>query len=218
MGMRRIFGGVVGLGLSCLLAIVVNGDSPSWVIAILVALVGVAAIGWFVIPSDKEAPMQPEHDQSATSAASTSGDHSPAVSASHTGEGDILIDQSVVHHYPSSSSEPLTFHGERLLGKPIPDLFKIFDEHTSLHAQRLVEPFIKRPVLLEGVVTEIDAMEDHIYMSLDVESPRYFHAIFEPTWLNRLAELNRGDKVKVIGLLAKIGLNSLTVADAELVD
>jgi hypothetical protein len=50
--------------------------------------------------------------------ATTSGDHSPATSASHSGTGDINIDQSV-HYSPSTE---ITYKGERLLGKSIGDL------------------------------------------------------------------------------------------------
>jgi hypothetical protein len=124
--------------------------------------------------------MTDEESRDSTSEATTSGDHSPAASGSHSGTGNINIDQSV-HHSPPT--EALTFQGERLIGKSPEELLGYYQTHTGIQAERLVKPFIGKPIRTGGTTNHITGLPDGtIFVLLMMPDGKMVQAKFEESW------------------------------------
>jgi hypothetical protein len=164
------------------------------------------------IPEDELAPVR----GAVETIAQTSGDHSPAASASHTGHGDVNIDQST-HHYVGNE-KPLPFGGEPLVQKPIQELMAFYDLHTSLQADRLVEAFLGRPIRVTGILANVtDRNKDSLQMQLELGN-KYGSAWFSGDWRSRLAEIDKMTKVSIVGRIKDLDSMGVSLADCELVD
>lgn len=156
-----------------------------------------------------------DESRDAISNAATSGDQSPAVGAAHSGTGDINIDQSV-NYGPAAQ---LTYRGERLLSKTLEELLGYFETHTSLQAERLVEPFIGKPLHVEGRVANIRRVGDaFVSVHLRNEVSDMILASFAPSWEDRLAEPNLNDELALVGRITEIAMARLSLEDCQLID
>jgi hypothetical protein len=160
--------------------------------------------------------MTDEEKRESASEATTSGDQSPAASASHSGTGDINIDQSV---HPPTPTEALTYQGERLIGKSPEELLGYFDTHTGIQAQRLVAPFMGKPIRTGGTTNNIVALPDAtILVLLEMPNGKVIQAKFEQSWNDRLSEPNKGDPLDLLGRIESFGVGGFSLVECELVD
>lgn len=155
-----------------------------------------------------------DESRDTTSGATTSGDHSPAASASHSGTGDIHIDQSVTY----GNSTKLTYEGERLLGKTVEELTGHFQTHTSIQAERLVKPFIGKPLRAEGKIINIKRYYDAVIAHLADGASDMILAYFPLSLEDRLAEPNLGDPLALMGRIQEINESGVTLLDCQLIE
>jgi hypothetical protein len=152
----------------------------------------------------------------AKSEAITSGDHSPAANASHSGTGDIRIDQSTHHH--QSSAGVSRYQGERILTKSPAELAGYYESHTSLQADRLIAAFIGKPLVIRGAVQNVNALLDGASVLLRDENRLWMSVDFSTEWKDRLSELNRDDEVQIVGRIKEISASTVDLSEGELVE
>lgn len=145
--------------------------------------------------------------------ATTSGDHSPAANAHHSGVGDISIDQSTHHH---AVEEHPPFGGDPLIQKSAEEIIGFYEEHTALQADRLVETFLGRPIRVTGMLFNASGGEDNIQVQLGL-GERYVTAWFSGNWRSRLAELDKMTKVTIAGRLKSVDGIGISLDECELV-
>jgi hypothetical protein len=209
---------LAGFLATTIVAILTTSGHPSWIlIGVLAVALGGAIVGWFLTrPSGEDARAKGEPLALATS---TTGDNSPAVSASHSGAGDIHIDQSTHHHAEAERAAQRSYRGERLLSKSAKQLMAYYDEHTSLQADRLVAPFLGKPLLVEGSVKNVsDLGEDGVLVLLQDDEGRWLSGGFADSWRDRLAEVDLDAHLSFMGLLRKVGGRTIDLIECELPD
>lgn len=151
----------------------------------------------------------------ATASAETSGDHSPAASAHHSGTGDISIDQST-HHHAVTVEESLPFGGDPFIQKSAEEIIGFYEKHTDLQADRLVEIFLGRPIQVTGVLFNVSGGEGRIQVQIMLGG-NYVTAWFSSDWLSRLAELDKMTTVTIVGRLREVGGMGISLDECELV-
>jgi hypothetical protein len=111
--------------------------------------------------------------------------------------------------------------GRTLVGVTPEYLTELFDEHTSIQAEKLIEAFIGKWMRLSGPVGNVSAIgEDAVSVSLKSETfehPVVFLRFYgKCTIENQLRVLKKGDEITVIGQIREVTSMWIELENCEL--
>lgn len=115
-------------------------------------------------------------------------------------------------------------HGERStrdVVKVTPEyLLGLFRQHTSIQAQRLIQPFLGQRMRVSGVIGDVSATSNFVSLVFGTDGhldPR-LRMYFDLEWADRLAVLPRGTQLTVVGRIDEVSKGGLELEDCELED
>jgi hypothetical protein len=93
-----------------------------------------------------------------------------------------------------------------------------FGTHTSIQAERIVQPFIGKPLRVEGKVVNIMRHNDAITAHLRNDASNMILGYFESSWADRLAEPNLDDELALMGRIKEISSSGLSLVECEVIE
>ena len=125
---------------------------------------------------------------------------------------------------PSQAADRFTVDDQgRLLVNATPaELRALHKQHTSLHTQRIAEPYIGKWLKVSGRLHDVSKYSSTTFVTLEADSPLKIPDITlklrfdDSVWGDRLALLHRGDHVSIIGKIEEISAVTITLTDCEL--
>jgi hypothetical protein len=98
-------------------------------------------------------------------------------------------------------------------------ILKVMRGHTYYQGHKLLEQYIGKRMKVEGPVTNVGALSDHVFVILDgdnsIQPPFSIALGFNKEWLDRASSLALGDRIVATGHLSKIDTTSIELSDCE---
>jgi hypothetical protein len=97
---------------------------------------------------------------------------------------------------------------------------KFFDEHTSIQAEKLVQPYLKKWMRIPNtVVYNINDRGDEGYRvsaTISNDNGPLVHLYFDKRWNERISILRRGSTLAIIGQIVSVETHGLRLENCEI--
>jgi hypothetical protein len=200
---KKIWVGLAGIGvnLSCVAAAALNAPDVVWVLALLVGTMMIAlafALG------------EPEEGQADKAEVSASGG-----GGAGDVRGNVFGDNATVT--VGEVSDPSKRLPPKVLLRITPtELVEIFQRHTAVQAEKLIEPYLDGWLKIEGVVFNVESTPASGYRASVEDGDLLFFATFDKESQEQLPRLRRGEKIAFIGRIERVESFGITLSASEL--
>jgi hypothetical protein len=105
-----------------------------------------------------------------------------------------------------AATPPIVLSDKRILITISPlELFKFFDGHTSIEADRLLQPYFGKWMQISGEVNSVvHVVENITQVSFYLDKGRIISMSFAEPWFDTVSMLRKGAKVTVLGQLKRV--------------
>ena len=216
---RNLAGGAFGVTLAVLVPFwVVQGTRPAghaalWILYGVLATTGLIwLVSSLLVHQSEDAPKPP-------TAAAHARDVGPgAIGGSVIQDSNVSVTYNAVQEAKPPDPDPREFIPEDVT----PDyLVGLFEQHTTVQAGKLLEPYIGRWMRVERArVNDVEAIGSGLDADLIVSfSNPVFPTricVFKSDWKERLEGLRKGTYITVVGRLHQVSSGSVALQDCEL--